>query len=181
MTLQGIRRVLMGAALVVAMAGSAVAQQHVVGQTGPGALYALDMPEAWNGDLVVYAHGIVDPVLPVALPSTQDNFTFVRDALLARGFAVASSSFSGNGFILKDAAQRTHQLTGLFTARFSPPRRVLLAGHSLGSMAALQLAETYPGPIRRRAGDVRVRRRHHARDRVHGHGPPHLRLSCFPA
>ena len=75
---------------------------------------------------------------------TQDNFITVRDALLARGFAVASSSFSGNGFILKDAAQRTHQLTGLFTARFSPPRRVLLAGHSLGSMAALQLAETYP-------------------------------------
>ena len=120
MTLQGIGQVLMAATLVVAMAGSAVAQQHVVGQTGPGALYALDMPDAWNGDLVVYAHGIVDPVLPVALPSTQDNFTLVRDALLSRGFAVASSSFSGNGFILKDAAQRTHQLTGLFTARFSP-------------------------------------------------------------
>ena len=144
MTLQGIRQVLMGSGLVVAMAGSAVAQQHVVGQTGPGALYALDMPEAWNGDLVVYAHGIVDPVLPVALPSAQDNFTLVRDALLSRGFAVASSSFSGNGFILKDAAQRTHQLTGLFTARFLRPRRVLLAGHSLGSMAALQLAESYP-------------------------------------
>jgi pimeloyl-ACP methyl ester carboxylesterase len=103
------------------------------------------MPDAWNGDLVVYAHGIVDPVLPVALPTTQDNFTVVRDALLARGFAVASSSFSGNGFILKDAVQRTHQLTGLFTARFSQPRRVLLAGHSLGSMAALQLAESHPG------------------------------------
>ena len=37
MTLQGIRQVLMGSGLVVAMAGSAVAQQHVVGQTGPGA------------------------------------------------------------------------------------------------------------------------------------------------
>jgi pimeloyl-ACP methyl ester carboxylesterase len=144
-TLQGIGRVLMAAALVAAMAGSAVAQEHVVGQTGPGALYALDMPAEWNGDLVVYAHGIVDPVLPVALPSGQDNFTSIRDALLARGFAVASSSFSGNGFTLKDAAQRTHQLTGLFTSRFSPPRRVVLAGHSLGSIAALQLAETYAG------------------------------------
>lgn len=145
MTLQATRRVLMAATLLVAMVGPAAAQQHVVGQTGPGALYALDMPAAWNGDLVVYAHGIVDPVLPVALPSSQDNFTSVRDALLARRFAVASSSFSDNGFILKDAAQRTHQLTGLFTARFSRPRRVLLAGHSLGSIAALQLAEAYPG------------------------------------
>src|SRR5215211_1255007 len=111
----------------LATAGPALAQQHVEGQTGPGALYALDVPAAWNGDLVVYAHGIVDPVLPVALPSSQDHFTAVRDALMARGFAVASSSFSENGFALKDATQRTHQLTALFSAQFGHPRRVLLA------------------------------------------------------
>jgi pimeloyl-ACP methyl ester carboxylesterase len=129
---------------LLAIAGVAGAQQHVEGQTGPGALYALDVPAAWNGDLVVYAHGIVDPARPVALPDVQDNFTAVRYALMARGFAVAASSFSANGFALKDAADRTHQLTGLFTARFGRPRRVLLSGHSLGSQAALQLAETYP-------------------------------------
>jgi pimeloyl-ACP methyl ester carboxylesterase len=136
-----------GSALIIALlgvAGIAGAQQHVEGQTGPGSLYALDLPVAWNGDLVVYAHGIVDPVQPVALPSTQDNFGVMRDALLARGFAVASSSYSENGLALKDGAQRTHQLTGLFTAQFGRPRRVVLAGHSLGSIAALQLAETYP-------------------------------------
>lgn len=126
-------------------AGPALAQQHVEGETGPGALYALDMPIAWNGDLVVYAHGIVDPVLPVALPSSQDHFAILRSALMDRGFAVASSSFSENGFALKDGAARTHQLTGLFTASFGRPRRVLLAGHSLGSMAALQVAESFPG------------------------------------
>jgi pimeloyl-ACP methyl ester carboxylesterase len=126
-------------------AGPALGQQHVEGETGPGALYALDMPVAWNGDLVVYAHGIVDPVLPVALPSSQDHFAILRNALMDRGFAVASSSFSENGFALKDGAARTHQLTGLFTASFGRPRRVLLAGHSLGSMAALQVAESFPG------------------------------------
>lgn len=138
------RRMCATAAVVVAIAGPAAAQQQVEGPIGPGALYALDLPVAWNGDLVVYAHGIVDPALPVALPTSQDNFIAVRAALLARGFAVASSSFSENGFALKDAVERTHQLTGLFTSRFSRPRRVLLAGHSLGAMAALQLAETYP-------------------------------------
>ena len=144
MRARAIRPICTTLAVVVMVAGPATAQQHVEGQTGPGALYALDLPEAWNGDLVVYAHGIVDPVLPVALPSSQDNFIAIRDTLLARGYAVASSSFSENGFALKDAVQRTHQLAGLFTSRFSHPRRVLLAGHSLGSMAALQLAETYP-------------------------------------
>jgi pimeloyl-ACP methyl ester carboxylesterase len=129
---------------LLATAGPALAQQHVEGRTGSGALYALDMPAAWNGDLVVYAHGIVDPVLPVALPSAQDNFAILREALMDRGFAVASSSFSENGFALKDGVQRTHQLTGLFTAQFGRPRRVLLAGHSLGSMAALAVAESFP-------------------------------------
>ena len=136
---------LMVAFSVAIAAIPAAAQQHVEGQTGPGSLYAFDVPAVWNGDLVVYAHGIVDPVLPVGLPSAQDDFTNVRDALLDRGFAVASSSFSENGFALKDAAQRTHQLTGLFTSSFGPPARVYLAGHSLGSMAVLQLAETYAG------------------------------------
>jgi pimeloyl-ACP methyl ester carboxylesterase len=132
------------AIVLLGTAAPALAQQHVEGQTGPGALYALDMPIAWNGDLVVYAHGIVDPALPVALPSTQDHFSILRNALMSRGFAVASSSFSENGFALKDGAQRTHQLTGLFTAQFGRPRRVLLAGHSLGSIAALQVAESFP-------------------------------------
>jgi pimeloyl-ACP methyl ester carboxylesterase len=143
MRLPAIHRMI--AIALLATAGPAVAQQHVEGRVGPGALYALDMPAAWNGDLVVYAHGIVDPVLPVALPSSQDHFAILRNALMDRGFAVASSSFSQNGFALKDGAERTHQLTGLFTASFGRPRRVLLAGHSLGSMAALQVAESFPG------------------------------------
>ena len=103
MRARAIRPICTTLAVVVMVAGPATAQQHVEGQTGPGALYALDLPEAWNGDLVVYAHGIVDPVLPVALPSSQDNFIAIRDTLLARGYAVASSSFSENGFALKDA------------------------------------------------------------------------------
>jgi pimeloyl-ACP methyl ester carboxylesterase len=131
-------------ALVASMAGAASAQQHLEGSIGPGSRYSLDLPEAWNGDLVVYAHGIVDPALAVQLPSSQDGFDRIRAALLERGFAVAASSFSENGFALKDATQRTHQLSGLFVAQFGQPRRVLLAGHSLGSMAALQLTETFP-------------------------------------
>ena len=137
-TLPAVLALLMGASF------SASAQEHQEGIAGPGALYAIDVPAAWNGDLVVYAHGIVDPSLPVTLPSAQDDFTGLRAALLGRGFAVASSSYSENGFALKDAAQRIHQLVSLFTARVMQPRRVLLVGHSLGAMAALSLAEAHP-------------------------------------
>lgn len=115
---------------------------HFEGSTGPGSIYTLDVPADWNHELVVYAHGIVVPAeLPVQLPDVGP----LRDLLLGQGYAVAISSFDENGYALKDGAQRTHQLTGLFTARFGAPQRVYLAGTSLGGLIALKLAETYPG------------------------------------
>jgi pimeloyl-ACP methyl ester carboxylesterase len=114
------------------------------GIAGEGSAYRIDVPAAWNGSLVLYAHGIVHPDAPVVLPNTQDDFNVLRDAVLARGFAVAYSSFSENGYAVKDAAQRTHQLKGLFSAHVGPPSRVYLVGHSLGAVAALKLAEMHP-------------------------------------
>src|SRR5687767_6894757 len=82
--------------------------EQVVGETGPGSTYSLNVPNEWNGGLVVYAHGYVDPALPVALP----NIAALSDALGAQGFAVAYSSYSSTGYDVKDGAQRTHQLSG---------------------------------------------------------------------
>jgi pimeloyl-ACP methyl ester carboxylesterase len=127
------------------VAGPAAAQVRTIeGTTADGASYLLAMPAAWNGDLVAYAHGIVDPGAPVAVPTTQDGFIALRDGWLALGYAVASSSFSDNGYALKSAVQRTHQLRGLFTAAFQQPSRTFLVGHSLGGLAVLALAERYP-------------------------------------
>ena len=128
----------------ILMAATVSAAPRVIeGTTATGARYALAVPEIWAGDLVVYGHGIVDPASPVALPSTQDHFLQLRDALLQRGFAVASSSYSQNGYALKDAVQRLHELSGLFKAQFGAPVRVYLVGHSLGGAAVQILAERY--------------------------------------
>ena len=110
-----------------------------VGETGPGSSYALYVPHDWNGDLVVYAHGYVMPQLPVTLP----NIASLRDAFGANRYAVAYSSYSENGFDLKDGAQRTHQLKGLFTARFGRPEHTYIIGHSLGGAITMYLAEKY--------------------------------------
>ena len=126
-------------------AGPAGATQFLRGSTGPGADYAFAVPDNWNGQLIIYGHGIVDPAAPVALPSSQDGFEALRDALLARGFAVASSSYSENGYALKDAAQRLHQLSALFAAAVRQPSRTYLVGHSLGATAVQMLAEGFPG------------------------------------
>jgi pimeloyl-ACP methyl ester carboxylesterase len=127
--------------------GAGWAQQVVTGKTGEGALYEFRVPDNWNRELVVWVHGITDPALPVGLvPDTPANlvFTTVRDGLLARGYAFAYSSFSENGYAVKDGVQRTHQLRGLFIARFGQPTRTFLFGRSLGTLVMLALLETFP-------------------------------------
>jgi pimeloyl-ACP methyl ester carboxylesterase len=116
---------------------------HVEGTTGPGSQYALYKPVNWNGDVIYFAHGIVDPQLPVALP-TGDDAGAIRDGLGAKGFAIAYSSFSENGYDFADGLRRTHQLRGLFTSQYGAPRRSFLLGQSLGSQIVQALAEQYP-------------------------------------
>jgi len=135
------------AIVVLALTGpalSASAQSHYEGATGPGASYEIDVPEPWNGDLVLYAHGIVEASLPVALPGAQDGYSGMRARLLSAGFAVAASSFSSNGWSLDDAVRRTHQLSGIFASRVGRPVRTFLAGHSMGALAVVKLAEQQP-------------------------------------
>jgi pimeloyl-ACP methyl ester carboxylesterase len=121
--------------------GQARADAVVDGTFGPGALYRLVRPTNWNGSLVVYAHGYVSPNQPVAI-TADDNL--VISLLAPQGFGVAVSSFSENGWVVKDGTQRTHQLLGLFTSKFGRPTSVYVAGASMGGLIAIKLAETYP-------------------------------------
>lgn len=121
---------------------SSVWARQITGETKPGALYAFFVPNNWNGDVVYYAHGIVDGALPVALP-TGDGFPDLRDALGGLGYAVGYSSFSENGWAVKDGAQTTHQLRGIFTSAVGTPRRSFLMGTSLGGLVAQNLSEKH--------------------------------------
>jgi pimeloyl-ACP methyl ester carboxylesterase len=129
-------------AAVLGLAGSALADDIVNGKFGPGALYRLVHPTNWNGTLVLYAHGFVSPDEQVAIPPDAEQVI----ALLApRGYAVAVSSFSENGWAVKDGTQRTYQLLGIFTSKFGAPSRVYVAGGSMGGLIAINLIETYQG------------------------------------
>src|SRR6185436_3303893 len=125
------------------VAPSSLWADQVEGTTANGALYALFKPVNWNGDVIYYAHGIIDPALAVALP-TGDDAGAIRDALGQQGFAIAYSSWSETGYNFKDGLQRTHQLRGLVNSRFGKPKRSFLLGQSLGSEIVEALAETYP-------------------------------------
>ena len=128
-------------ALILGLAAPALAQEVVDGSTGPGSVYRLVRPANWNGILLLYAHGYVSKDLPVGITPDAE---LVISLLANHGFAVAVSSFSENGWVVKDGTQRTHQLLGLFTERFGAPARVYVAGASMGGLIAIRMVETWP-------------------------------------
>lgn len=129
---------------VVSMEGvSGPSANVVVGEVAHGAKYALYCPENWNGDLVLYAHGFIDADGPLVMP-TNDNWPLIRDHLLDEGYAVAYSSFCSNGFAVDDGVRQTHQVRGLFVAKYGVPGKTYLMGHSLGGAIVIALAETHP-------------------------------------
>ena len=124
------------------------AQAAVVdGEVGQ-ALYRIHVPENWNGRLILYAHGYQSPaggpVLPFEDPIIGAVFEAMRSVVVDQlGFALAYSSYRASGFALQEGIQATQQLRGIFVSRFGVPTRTYLAGHSLGGMVALYLAERH--------------------------------------
>ncbi len=128
-------------AVVLNIAASGFADEVVDGRV-TDSVYRLVRPTNWNGRLVLYAHGFVPSDAPVVLPPEG---SLLISLLVPQGFAVAYSSFSENGWAVRDGAERTHQLLGIFSARFGRPERVYITGVSMGGLIAIKLSETYPG------------------------------------
>ena len=110
---------------------------HLEGRVSSGALWEIDKPADWNGDLVVYLHGYSAPTDPVALPHNEA----IRDSLVARGFAVAASSFSSNGYAVKEGVRESAALSDIFEDRIGHARHTYLFGQSLGGLIGLILAQ----------------------------------------
>ena len=120
------------------------ATQVVEGESWTGAKYLLAVPDNWNGDLVVYAHGYVDRGAPLVVPTEQDEAGELRDLLLDSGYAVACSSYSMNGFAVREGTVDTLALNHTFKKQFGKPERTFLVGHSLGGLVCVRLAECLP-------------------------------------
>jgi len=120
----------------------------VAGRDSSGAYYWLVVPPAWNGVLVVHAHG--GPVLgePKASRPAED---VKRWSVWSRaGYAYAGSGFRQGGVAVTAAAEDTERVRRLFVDAFGMPRLTLLHGQSWGAGVAAKAAERYAGPSTRR-------------------------------
>ena len=116
----------------------------IVGEVG-GARYYIEVPDEWNGDLVLFAHGYVGPDVPIEAVDPTGLERGKRAQVLQRGYAWAVSARSDNGFAVQEGVKATHQLRGIFTSRVGAPDRVYLSSGSMGALIMLRLLEQHPG------------------------------------
>lgn len=107
-----------------------------------GSLYQICWPDAWNGELVVYAHGYVAPQIetPVITPETQE----LADLVLPLGFAFATTSYPDNGLVIKEGVNDVEALVRYFTQQYGPAYHVYLTGASEGGLIATLAVEQKP-------------------------------------
>ena len=122
-------------ALLFATAGSA--DTVLEGSTDGGALVKIQVPDEWNGGLVIYNHGFD---LGAIVPSPPSLGT-LAGLQLAEGYAVAASSYRQNGWALYKTKNDLQNLVALFKANFGEPSEVFVHGGSLGGIVTAQAIE----------------------------------------
>ena len=143
--------VILVAALLAACAGSGervqvdaagARQAAAVVEIGTldGAQYRIDIPADWNGELVMNAHGYV----PAGSPPTAPEVPGGMQPLLDRGFAVAASDYSAQGWAIGEGITDTERLRRHFVDRHGAPGKSWLVGWSMGGLVALASAERHP-------------------------------------
>jgi len=106
------------------------------------AAWKADLPQAWNGTLLLYSHGYATPGGDNAASDSGDATT--AGWLLDHGYALAGSSYSSTGWALADAFKDQILLLDEFTKRFGKPQRTIAWGHSLGGIITAGLVQLHP-------------------------------------
>src|SRR5688572_8686322 len=76
-----------------------------------GAGWRIEVPDNWNGDVVLYAHGYAGTGDQLTVQNPSNSF---RAHLLANGYAWAASSYRANGYVPGTGAEDTHDLLKIF-------------------------------------------------------------------
>lgn len=105
-----------------------------------GAKYRIEIPDTWNGVLIMYCHGYA---------SSPGNFESARqqaamNPFVASGYAVARSGYAAGGFAVKEAVQDTQALRRYFAAKHGTPKETYVMGHSMGGLLTMALVEMFP-------------------------------------
>jgi pimeloyl-ACP methyl ester carboxylesterase len=110
-----------------------------------GGAYHVEIPDKWNGELVLSAHGYVAASGERGLQLRVGTPLF-RQHLIEKGYAWAASSYRCNGYVPGHGLLDTMALTELFT-KFNGGRaaeRVYLTGTSMGGHVTVLGMHEFP-------------------------------------
>jgi hypothetical protein len=128
-----------------AAVSAAPSSTHYTGTLSDGATWIADVPARWNGTLLLYSHGFG----PLTAADAPDPTTAA--ALLARGYALAGSSYDPNGseWALDSAVGDQFATLHAVEAKVLPgrPRQVLAFGTSMGGLVSALEAQDGAGRI----------------------------------
>ena len=115
------------------------------GTTSGGALTRVCFPDQWNGDLILYAHGYVEPEAPLEVPDDAVGGVPAEDLINAAGFAFATTSYRANGLVADIAVDDLVLLEELVRRTVRPdPIQVYIVGVSEGGLVAALAVEGQP-------------------------------------
>lgn len=117
---------------------SAAASPRILTGTEAGAAWRIDVPENWNGRLIVFFRG--------NSPRAErfDDQPYVqggRAIMLQRGFALAQSGYARADWNIADAHRDTEWVRRHFVAKIGKPTHTFAIGQSMGGLAVAHALE----------------------------------------
>ncbi|GAA3839601.1 alpha/beta hydrolase [Streptomyces coacervatus] len=115
---------------------------HYTGSLSDGATWIADVPEQWNGTVLLYSHGF-GHLEPRDAPNGSNQ------ALLDAGYALVGSSYNPNGplWALNDAERDQFATLTAFRSTIGRAERVISVGQSMGGLINSQIARDGAGRI----------------------------------
>ncbi len=127
-------------AVLLASAALSIAAPKVEVGSINGAAFRIDVPENWNGGLVVYCHGYN----PQAVKFNDGKMNPVLQVFADQGYAVAQSGYAAGGWAVEQAATDTESLRRYFIDKYGKPKETFITGHSMGGFLTMMLMESHP-------------------------------------
>ena len=105
-----------------------------------GAKFRIDIPENWNGGLVMYCHGYS----PIAVSYKEGKLPAALAVFTDQGYALAQSGYAAGGWAIQEAVADTEALRRYFAAKYAPPKETYITGHSMGGFLTMLFMERFP-------------------------------------
>ena len=114
-----------------------------------GAGYRIELPEQWNGELVLWAHGfrgLDDEGTGFSPRLTFDDIP-ARDVIIGQGYGWATSTYRVNGYVPGVGVDDLLRVKDRVAEVARPPRQTCIAGGSMGGATAQLMAQEFPEEI----------------------------------